>query len=134
MAESLSFELVTPLGIHKGEDIGEIVVPAQSGEMCILPGHDVMILTLGVGAIIVSHPDSKETFFVSRGYVQIDSDRVRILAEVCETPDQIDAQRAEQARDRAEKRLKENASDLDWLRAEAALTRAVQRLNIVNLN
>ena len=133
MADTLTLELVTPLGSQKGEGILEINLPAETGEMGILPGHDVMVLSLGTGPVYVQYPDRKDVFFASRGYIQIDKNNVRILAEVCESKDKIDLDRAKEALDRADKRLKENAEKLDWTRAEAALKRAVQRIDIASM-
>ena len=81
----------------------------------------------------MSYPGRRDLFFASRGYIQIDSNRVRVLAEICEPKNKIDAERAARARERAEKRLKEMA-DVDWSRAEAALKRALARLEIANMS
>ena len=130
MAETLTMELVTPLGKYEGTGILEIVLPAESGSMGVLPGHDVMVVALGTGPLIVHYPDRQDHFFVTRGYIQIDADHVRILAEICETQDQIDENRANAAMLRAEKRLVEHKEDLDWHRAEAALKRAMSRVEV----
>lgn len=130
MAETLSYELVTPLGIHKGEAATEIVLPAESGEMGVLPGHDVMIVSLGVGPLIVKTAEGKDVYFVNHGYVQIDEDHIRILAETCEPRSEIDLERAAASLHRAEDRLKQTSDDVDWTRAEASLQRALHRIQI----
>ena len=131
MADTLSFELVTPLKVLKGEEVKEITLTAETGEMGILPGHDVMILALGTGPIHISYGDKEEICFVSRGYIEIDNDNVRVLAEICEDQNEIDADRAAQSKERAEKRIKESPDRVDWARAESSLKRAVERLQIV---
>ena len=65
---------------------------------------------------------------VTAGFVEILPDEVKILAEVVEWPDEIDVNRAEEARIRAERRIKDNAAETDTLRAEMALKRALTRL------
>lgn len=131
MADTLSFELVTPLKVFKGEGVKEITLTAETGELGIFPGHDVMILSLGTGPMNVFYQDKNETYFVSRGYIQIDHDNVRVLAEICEEKTEIDADRAAQAKERAEKRLKEGVDRVDWARAESSLKRAIERLQII---
>jgi F-type H+-transporting ATPase subunit epsilon len=133
MAETLTYELVTPLGTHKAEGITELNLPAESGEMGVLPGHDVMILSLGMGPMVAGYADKKEIFFVDRGFIQIDHNHVRILAEICDGKDEIDVERAAQSKERSEKRVKENLEDLDWKRADAAIKRADFRITIKDM-
>jgi len=133
MADTLSYELVTPRGKFAGEGVLEIYALAETGEIGIMPGHDVMVLLLGTGPIKVVYPDRKEFFFCSKGYIQIENDEVLILSEICETKDEIDVERAKKSKERAEKRLKDNPDDLDWVRAEASLKRAIQRTQVAEI-
>lgn len=131
MAEMLTLELVSPLGIHKSEEIADLVLPAETGEVDILPGHDAMILSLGTGIIEAKIQAKLQKYFVTRGYIQIESNLVRVFAEICETTDEIDVERALQAKERAERRLKENSDKMDQARADFALKKATYRLGMI---
>ncbi len=130
MTDTLTFELVTPLGIHEAKEVKEVVIPAESGEMGVLPGHDVMIVSLGIGALTVIGAKGNEIFFTARGYVEIENDHVRVLAEICDSKDDVDLKRAEKAAKRAKERLEKTPDQVDWKRATSSLKRSTERIRI----
>jgi F-type H+-transporting ATPase subunit epsilon len=99
------------------------------GELVILPGHAQMVSELGVGVLALD-AEEKEVLFVSGGYLDIQSDKVVILADVVERPQDIDVDRAKKAADRAQHRLDKPTGDLNLGRAMGALARATKRLDI----
>jgi F-type H+-transporting ATPase subunit epsilon len=132
MADTMTFEMVTPLGIHKGENVLSVVLPAASGEMEVMPGHDVMIVALGIGAVTVNYEGKSQVFLSARGYVEIDDNLVRIIAEICEEKDEIDLDRAQKALDRSNERLKEISEGVDWERAMRSHKRSEERVRIAS--
>lgn len=106
-------------------------VPGLEGELGILPGHAQMISEIGVGILALDAQD-KDLFFVSGGYVDVQGDKVVVLADVVERPGDIDRERAKKAALRAQQRLNTPTEDLDWARAMGALARATKRLDIGN--
>jgi len=129
MAEKLTLKLVTPL---KEVVVGEadmVILPAHEGELGVMPGHDLYMTLLQIGALKMVRDNVTKLFFVAHGYAEISQDTVRVLAEVCEPVDEIDLDRAIAAQKRAEERLAKSASDtdIDVFRAQAALRRSLTR-------
>jgi F-type H+-transporting ATPase subunit epsilon len=112
-----------------------VVAPGSEGYFGVLPGHAAFLTTLGSGE--VSYRDGREEhrLAVIGGFAEVSGDRVIILAEHAERPEEIDRERAERARQRAEQRLAgKNPSggqeEIDYTRALAALQRALARLQV----
>ena len=101
------------------------------GEIGVYKNHVPITTVLSPGVVtITDENDQKKLAAVHSGFASILQDKVTLLAEIAEWPDEIDVQRAEAAKQRAEKRLSEHAEDLDVLRAEVALKKALVRLDI----
>jgi F-type H+-transporting ATPase subunit epsilon len=108
----------------------EAQIPALGGYLGILPGHAPLITELSVGAITYKASGAEHTLSVAWGFAEVLQGKVTILAEVAERPQEIDIERAQKARDRAEQRLKSNDMQVDYTRAEDALQRAETRLRV----
>ena len=131
LPDTFTLEVVTPEHQVVHEKVHEVQLPGAAGYLGILPGHAPLITELGLG--VLSYRKGTETFYVSaiHGYAEVLPDRVIVLAERGEAAEEIDVERAKGARERAEKRL-ERPSDpeVDWLRAQFALQRALLRLQV----
>jgi len=108
----------------------EAQIPGVTGYLGILPGHAPLITELGVGEITYKASGAIHTLSVAWGFMEVLPDKVTILAEAAERPHEIDVERAQKAKDRAEQRLKSNDVEVDYTRAEDALQRAETRLNV----
>ncbi|MEN9839808.1 MAG: hypothetical protein RL177_1287, partial [Bacteroidota bacterium] len=101
------------------------------GSFEILTNHAAIMSALEAGEVRVTDAESgTKTFAISGGFVEARDNEVVVLAEAAESPEQIDVARAEAAMTRAKERLSSRASDLDQARAEAALSRAMNRLKV----
>ncbi|MCC6158472.1 MAG: F0F1 ATP synthase subunit epsilon [Deltaproteobacteria bacterium] len=129
MADKLTVNIVTPTRKVAAGEADMVVLPASEGEMGVLPGHDMYMVLLGTGTLRLTNNAQTTSMFVAKGYAEIDSDQVIVLAEVCERPDEIDPDRAAAAQKRAEERLAKSHADpeIDINRAQAALMRALHR-------
>jgi len=130
MANTFQLEIVTPSRLLVKDAAEEAQIPGVSGYLGILPGHAPLISELGVGEITYKASGATHTLSVAWGFVEVLQDKVTILAEAAERPQEIDVERAQKARDRAEQRLKSNDPQVDYTRAEDALQRAETRLNV----
>jgi F-type H+-transporting ATPase subunit epsilon len=111
-------------------DVDMIVLPGSDGVMGILPRHAPLLTTLKYGVIIVRHNRNEEFFTVAGGVAEVQPDQVTVLADAAENVEEIDVQRAEAARKRAEELLSDR-SDIDtdtYLTIQAALRRSNLRL------
>src|SRR3954464_5251961 len=102
----LQLEIVTPDRALAREEVDEGVVPGSEGEFGVLPGHTPLLATLKVGELWYRQGQEKHYLAVAFGFVEVLPDRVTVLARVGERAQDIDVQRAERAKQRAEERLK----------------------------
>ncbi|MGD0215867.1 MAG: F0F1 ATP synthase subunit epsilon [Terriglobales bacterium] len=130
MENTFQLEIVTPARLLVKEAAEEAQVPGATGYLGILPGHAPLITELGVGEITYKASGATHTLSVAWGFVEVLPDKVTILAEAAERPNEIDTERAQKAKERAEQRLKSNDPKVDYTRAEDALQRAETRLTV----
>jgi F-type H+-transporting ATPase subunit epsilon len=130
MPDSFQLEIVTPEKLVVKVVAEEIQIPGQSGYLGILPGHAPLITELAVGVITYRARGESKSLSVAWGFAEVLQDKVTILAETAEHPEEIDVERAQKAKDRAEQRLKSNDPQIDYGRAEDALQRAETRLKV----
>jgi F-type H+-transporting ATPase subunit epsilon len=133
LPDSIELVVVTPERQLLRETVIEVIVPGQEGALGVLPGHAPLMTELGIGELTYRKATSSQptTLAVIRGFAEVLPDRVTVLAETAERAEEIDVNRAEAARARAEKRLASNDSNIDWDRAIVALQRAVIRIQII---
>jgi F-type H+-transporting ATPase subunit epsilon len=130
MENTFQLEIVTPARLLVKEATEEAQVPGATGYLGILPGHAPLITELGVGEITYKASGATHTLSVAWGFMEVLPDKVTILAEAAERPNEIDTERARKSKERAEQRLKSNDPKVDYTRAEDALQRAETRLNV----
>jgi len=130
MTDTFQLEIVTPAKLVVKDAAEEAQIPGLSGYLGILPGHAPLITELAVGVITYKASGATHTLSVAWGFAEVLPDKVTILAETAERPQEIDVERAQKAKDRAEQRLKSNDLQVDYTRAEDALQRAETRLNV----
>ncbi|RSL29672.1 F0F1 ATP synthase subunit epsilon [Salibacterium salarium] len=128
---TISVNVVTPDGAIYEGDMEMVSVRAQSGELGILPGHIPLVAPLAVGAVRLKYEAKIDLVSVSGGFIEVRPDNVTILAEAAEAPSNIDVERAQQAKKRAEDRLERaKQEEIDFKRAQLALERARTRLEV----
>ena len=130
MPNTFQLEIVTPSRLLVKDVAEEAQIPGLSGYLGILPGHAPLITELAVGVITYKANGATHTLSVAWGFAEVLQDKVTILAETAERPQEIDIERAQKAKERAEQRLKSNDLKVDYTRAEDALQRAETRLNV----
>ena len=131
MADRLSLEVATPMRLVVAETVDEVVAPGIEGYFGVLPGHAPFLTTLGIGELMYRQGREERRLAVSGGFAEVRNDKVIVLADTAEMPEDIDRERAERARVRAEQRLAGRGQDeVDYVRASSALARAVTRLQV----
>jgi F-type H+-transporting ATPase subunit epsilon len=130
---ALQLELATPTRLVVSAEVEEVVAPGSVGYFGVLPGHAPFLTTLGVGELMYREGGRERHVAVSGGFAEVRNDKVIVLADTAERPEDIDRERAERARERAEQRLAGRAQDeVDYTRAAAALARALTRLQVAS--
>jgi F-type H+-transporting ATPase subunit epsilon len=130
MPDTFQLEIVTPEKLVVNEPAEEAQIPGLSGYLGILPGHAPLITELAVGVITYRAQGVTKSLSVAWGFAEVLPDKVTMLAETAERPEEIDVARAQKAKDRAEQLLKSNDPQLDYDRAQDALQRAETRLKV----
>ena len=132
--KELNIEIVTPAKVAFSGKVKSITIPGTKGSFQVLFNHAPIISSFEVGFIKIEDLSGiKTNYATSGGTVEVLNNKVIVLAESFESKEQIDVARAQEARDRAQKRIKNqsNEIELDLARAEYALKRAINRLKLV---
>jgi F-type H+-transporting ATPase subunit epsilon len=134
LPESIELVIVTPERQLLRETVVEVTLPGAGGCLGVLPGHAPLITELGIGELTYRAKSASEPghLAIISGFAEVLADRVTVLAETAEKPEEIDVGRAEEAKKRAEQRLASAVSDpnVDWGRAAIALQRSLIRIQV----
>ena len=131
MAEGRNFdlEIITPDRVFYQGQASMIEFNTTEGEIGVYKDHIPLTVIIKPGVLTITSEDEKTKAALHSGVATIMQDKVTILAEVIEWGDEIDENRAQAARERAEERLRSNQESIDMTRAEVALLRALARIN-----
>ena len=130
MAELFKVEIITPDRLFYEGEAEFIEFTTIAGDIGVYAKHIPMTTVLAPGAVAVHNGEEVVIAAVHSGFAEILGDKVTLLVEVAEWPDEIDVSRAEAAKDRAEERISNKSIDIDTRRAEIALKRALTRLDV----
>ena len=130
MANTLKLEIVTPDAKIFSDDVDMVTLTGVEGEMGIMPNHVPLMTQLCAGEIVARKGADTIFLAVGDGFVQVTSDRVAILTDMAIRAENIDEARAEEARQRAEARLREKITDEEAARVQAALVNVVAQLKV----
>lgn len=135
MAERIQLDVITPERRLVSESVDSVTVPGLGGELGILPGHTPLISQLQTGVLSYTQGTTTRRLLVSGGFVEVNGERVSVLADMAETPDEIDAARARLEREQAERTLNGFSGAPEELeRVRAELDRANARLQLTSDN
>lgn len=128
----LFLEVVTPDKVLVSQEVDSVVAPGSLGEFGVLPGHISFLSGIVPGEIRFTDGANQESMVVTTGFAEVSNDKVSILVDAAERSGEINLERARKAIERAKKRLAKSrgVEDVDFLRAEAALKRAIVRVKI----
>ena len=127
----LTLEIVTPDRALVTEQVDEVQLPGAEGYFGVLPGHTPLLASLHVGELWYRIGPAKHYLSIAFGFVEVQPDRVTVLAQVAERAQDIDVARAEAARKRAEERVaRSGRGDMDFERARIAMMKSIVRLQV----
>ena len=130
----MELEIVTTEQLLFSGEVDEVVVPGSEGYLGILPGHAPLLSELQVGIISYRQESQEYKVFCGWGFVEVLPDRVSILAEVAESPDEIDVEQARANQMRAEELLRSDDPNTDYTQALLDLREAEVRLDLAEKN
>ena len=125
-ARTLRLEVITPDASVYCDDVEFVLVRALDGDLGVMHGHAPLIASLDIWPLTVTKEGAEKKIAVAKGFMEVNDNKVTIVTPAAELPEDIDVKRAEAAKHRASKNEK-----IDHVRAELALKRAIQRLDVV---
>lgn len=128
--KTFNLQIISPTRIFFDGDVDMVEMKTTEGEIGVLAGHIPLTAILEPGVLKIKQEDGTKEAALHDGVVEIRKDRVTVLAESCEWPDEINVERANEAKERAENRIKSGRKDVDMLRAELALKKALTRIDL----
>jgi len=128
--DKLMLEIVTPERRVVREEVDEVVCPGIEGEFGVLPGHTPFLTALKIGELNYRVGDQRKYIALTWGYAEVDGSRVEILADMAETAEEIDLRRAEEAKSKAESRLKGQPEEVEFEQAQVSLEKAIIRIQV----
>src|SRR5262245_43532179 len=130
MASTLKLEIITPDGKAYSEDVDMVTLPGVEGQLGVYPDHIPLLTQMIPGEIIV-RKDAKDYFLaVGEGVIEVMGDHVAVLTDMAVGADHIDEAKAEEARQRAEARLRDKLSDEEVASINSSLARALAQLHV----
>jgi F-type H+-transporting ATPase subunit epsilon len=128
----LALEIITPTKVVLSEEVDEITLPTANGEISILPNHIDLLTKIKPGEMTIHRNGKIELFAITGGFLEISSNKVSILADHAIHADDIEIAKAEQAKERAEKAMKEKGTERDFAIANAELVKSLLELKIAH--
>ena len=130
--ETIHCEIVTVERLVYKDEVNSVIAPAVMGEVQILPEHAPMLTSLSPGELVIEKNGESEHFAIGGGYLEVLGNKVTVMADTAEYSDEIDKERAQAARERAERMLLEHPPTAeDYAAIENALRRSLTRLKVV---
>ena len=123
-------EIVTPDRLFFNDEVERVIVRGAEGDLAILKNRAPLVTPLKIGKVKVFKDGEEKIATCVGGYIKVTEEKTTIITDACEWPEEIDVERAKKAKERAEERLKNKPKGLDAVRAEAALKRALNRLDV----
>jgi len=129
----LQFKIATPERVVYEDEINQASIPTTSGEITILPNHIPLVSVLQAGEIKITDKDGEHVLAVAGGFLEVrDNNEIIILADNAERAEEIDLERAEEARKRAEKEIEQfkSSENVDFAKLQAVIDREMNRIRI----
>ena len=127
----LKLDIVTVERLVYSQKVDMVIAPGVDGELGILPRHAPLLTALTYGELRAKRGTEEDSFAIGGGFMEVQPDHVTVLADAAEYAEEIDVERAEAARRRAEEHLQAMADDrIDYAKAEAALRRSLVRIKV----
>lgn len=130
MASTFQLEIVTPDRKFYEDEVSMVIARTLEGDVGILSDHVPTVSPLSIGVIKIKKDNKMLEATCSGGFISTDEDRATIITDSAEWPEEIDVERAQAAKKRAEERLKKDSKNVDTLRAQIALNKALNRLRV----
>ncbi len=127
---TLALEIITPLKSILKEEVDEIIIPTEMGEITILPNHVDLVTKIKAGEMTIKRSGKPTFFAVTGGFLEIANNKVTILADYAVRAEDIEVAKAKEAQERAKEKLKQKVSGRDFVQAESDLRKSLIELHV----
>lgn len=132
--KSFHLSVLTPEGSVLESEVVYVALPAANGSMGVMYHHAPLVAALDTGIMKVRYPDQRTVYYaLGEGFLEVKANHVSVLSDFLNEAGEVDIERARKALARAKERMAARAGDLDQVRAEASLRRAMVRLRVASL-
>lgn len=128
----INLTVITPVKTILSEEIDELTVPTYSGEISILPNHIDLLTKVSPGEMLIKKGDKTDNFAITGGFLEVSKNNVNLLADHVVRASEIEIAKAKEAQARAEKAMKENQGNKEFIIAEAELRKALLELKVAS--
>ena len=129
MMAQVKLDIITPERVVYSQPVDMVVARAIDGDIGIMPGHTPLVTALETSVLKIIKDGEETPVPISDGFLEVKPEQVNVIVRTAELPEEIDVERAREARERAQRRLREERSRIDETRARAALERAMARID-----
>ncbi len=130
----LHLEVITPEKVILDEEVDEITISTTTGEISILPNHENLLTKIIPGEMTIKNNGKNDHFAVTGGFLEVSENKISILADYAVRAEDIEIGKAQEAQERAKKRMEEHEKDKDFKIAESELRRAILELKVARKN
>lgn len=127
---NLLLEIITPEKVIYKDEVSEVIVPTVDGEIAILPLHVNLLTQVNPGELIIKKGSSYQSLAITGGFLEVQSNKVSIVAEYAVKAQDIEVARAMEAKKRAEKVMSEKSTDNEQRIAQAEMIKAILELKV----
>jgi F-type H+-transporting ATPase subunit epsilon len=126
----LILEIITPTAVVLKEEVDEITIPTASGEISILPNHVDLLTKVNPGEMLIKHNNKTELFAIMGGFLEVMNNHVSILADHAVRASDIEVSKVEEAKQRAEKAMKDKVNEKDYAQLQDEVRRTALELKV----
>jgi F-type H+-transporting ATPase subunit epsilon len=128
----LALDIITPTKIVLSEEVDEVTIPTVDGEISILPNHVNLLTKIAAGEMIIRKGAKNDLFAITGGFLEILNSHVNVLADYAIHADDIEVAKVQEAKERAQKAMKEKITEEDFRVANAELAKALLQLKVAH--
>jgi len=128
----LALDIITPIKIVLSEEVDEVTIPTVDGEISVLPNHVNLLTKIAAGEMIIRKGAKADLFAITGGFLEILNNHVNVLADYAVHADDIEVAKVQEAKERAQKAMKEKISEEDFRVANAELAKALLQLKVAH--
>lgn len=129
----IRLKVIAPNRTVFDDEVEIVVARTIEGDMGIMYNHEPLLAPLSVGELRLINQGDDKIFAVSSGFMKVSRDNIKIITGSCESPEEIDLERAEASKKRAEERIEKKSDEIDYKRAEFSLKRAITRIRVAQI-